>query len=100
MSKVENLFAKSAYRIETRNLHNRRKYFLQNGEAEVVRSMHNSEFCKHCTRIRITSDGRIKPCLFQPYEDLKVMNAIRENDMKKAREIFLKAIEMRKPYWM
>lgn len=33
--------------------------------AEIVRPMHNLEFCANCNRIRITSDGLLKPCLLR-----------------------------------
>ena len=34
-------------------------------EVEVVHPMDNTEFCANCTRLRITSEGKIKPCLLR-----------------------------------
>ena len=32
-------------------------------DVEVVRPMHNTRFCSKCSRIRVTCDGLLKPCL-------------------------------------
>jgi cyclic pyranopterin phosphate synthase len=55
----------NAERVVTREMHRRKKYFLKGAEVEVVRPMDNTEFCANCTRLRVTSDGRIKPCLLR-----------------------------------
>ncbi|MFQ5801008.1 MAG: GTP 3',8-cyclase MoaA, partial [Candidatus Hydrothermarchaeales archaeon] len=46
-------------------MQNRTRYILDEGEVEVVFPMHNTEFCANCTRIRITADGKFKPCLMR-----------------------------------
>ncbi len=90
---VENELASRAERIEVRDMHHRRKYFLDGCEVEVVRPMHNTEFCSNCTRLRVTSEGKLKPCLLGSDEfDLPVNEA-------DARKEFIKAIESKKPYW-
>ncbi|RLE87260.1 MAG: GTP 3',8-cyclase MoaA [Thermoprotei archaeon] len=49
-----------------RPLHNRTVYILPRGtKIEIVKSYGNPMFCRGCTRIRITADGRIKPCLMR-----------------------------------
>ncbi|MDP3065794.1 MAG: GTP 3',8-cyclase MoaA, partial [Methanobacteriaceae archaeon] len=45
-----------------RFMQDRKKYFLEGGEIEVVRPMDNTQFCQNCTRLRITPEGKIKPC--------------------------------------
>jgi cyclic pyranopterin phosphate synthase len=55
----------SSNRVITREMHRRKKYFLDGAEVEVVRPMDNTEFCANCTRLRVTSDGKIKPCLLR-----------------------------------
>ena len=100
---IEKELKKKALRTEVRRMHHRKKYFLPfNGgevQVEVVRPMHNSEFCKNCSRIRVTSDGKIKSCLFDNnYVD--IVSLIKNNsDDNKLMEAFEKAIYMRKPYW-
>ncbi len=54
-----------AERVVTREMHRRKKYFLDGAEVEVVRPMDNTEFCAHCHRLRVTSDGKLKPCLLR-----------------------------------
>lgn len=100
---VEKELERKASRIESREMHHRKKYFLPfNGgevQVEVVRPMHNSEFCRHCSRIRLTSDGKIKPCLFSNnYVDIIGLIRSNEND-DKLTEAFEKAIMLREPYW-
>lgn len=100
---IEEKLKEKALRIEVRRMHHRKKYFLPfNGgevQVEIVRPMHNSEFCKNCSRIRVTSDGKIKPCLFDNnYMD--IVSLVKNNsDDNKLMEAFEKAIYMRKPYW-
>lgn len=92
-----------ALRVEVRQMHHRKKYFLPfNGgevQVEIVRPMHNSEFCRYCNRIRLTSDGKIKTCLFDK-NGIDIIQLIRNNETDdKLIECFEKAIYMRKPYW-
>jgi cyclic pyranopterin phosphate synthase len=62
---LERSLRANAERVVTREMHRRKKYFLKGAEVEVVRPMDNTEFCANCTRLRVTSDGRIKPCLLR-----------------------------------
>ncbi len=62
---VENELKSKASAIKTRRLQHRRKYFVDGVEVEVVHPVDNTEFCANCSRLRITSDGKIKPCLLR-----------------------------------
>ena len=63
---IEQSLRERAVAVRTRrSMQARRKYILPGGEVEVVKPMHNSEFCMHCTRLRLTSDGHLKPCLMR-----------------------------------
>ena len=62
---VENELKSKASAIKTRKLQHRRKYFVDGIEVEVVHPIDNTEFCANCSRLRITSDGKIKPCLLR-----------------------------------
>lgn len=100
---VEKKLKEKALRIEVRGMHHRKKYFLpfndREVQVEVVRPMHNSEFCRNCSRIRVASDGKIKPCLFDD-RCVDIVSLIKNNsDDNKLMEAFEKAIYMRKPYW-
>jgi len=100
---IEDKLKKKASRIEIRKMHHRKKYFLPvNGEEvqiEVVRPMHNSEFCKYCSRMRMTSDGKLKPCLYDNH-NIDIADLIRDNvDDDELIEAFKRAVKLRKPYW-
>lgn len=62
---IERRLAAAADGIREREMHRRKKYFLDGAEVEVVRPMDNTQFCANCTRLRVTSDGKIKPCLLR-----------------------------------
>lgn len=90
---------KRAVRTETRRMHARKKYFLQSPEAEVelVRTMHNSTFCKNCTRLRVTSEGELKPCLLRTDNHVSAKETL--EDGGNIKDKFIEAIERREPYW-
>jgi cyclic pyranopterin phosphate synthase len=99
MQKIETELAGEANRIEKRELHHRIKYFVPN-EVEVVRPMHNTEFCANCNRIRLTSDGKLKPCLFDNKNLIDILTPMRAGSADETiKFLFLQAIELRRPYW-
>ena len=63
--KLEAELRAKASAVKTRRLQRRRKYIVDGVEVEVVHPMDNTEFCANCTRLRITSEGKIKPCLLR-----------------------------------
>ncbi|MEM3586549.1 MAG: GTP 3',8-cyclase MoaA [Candidatus Jordarchaeaceae archaeon] len=97
---LERELQSQAERILIRNMHKRRKYFLPSGvEVEIVRPIHNSDFCSNCTRIRLTSDGKLKPCLMRNDNLVDIAEPLRKGaDLKTLRELFLKAVDLREPY--
>ncbi|MHA1603756.1 MAG: GTP 3',8-cyclase MoaA, partial [Candidatus Freyarchaeota archaeon] len=98
---LESELLRHAERVATRSMHRRKKYFLPGGgEVEVVRPVHNSDFCSNCTRIRLTSDGKLKPCLMRNDNLVDVATPLRRGaDSKTLRKLFLKAVELREPYY-
>lgn len=62
---VEKFLESKASDIRERAMHRRKKYYIDGVEVELVRPIDNSHFCANCTRLRVTSDGRLKPCLFR-----------------------------------
>jgi cyclic pyranopterin phosphate synthase len=62
--------------------------------------MHNSRFCANCTRLRVTSDGHLKPCLMRDDNHVEAISLLRNGgtreDLKAA---FREAVARRKPYW-
>jgi cyclic pyranopterin phosphate synthase len=89
-------------------LHRRRRYLIPSPEAsceetawvEVVRSMHNTEFCGYCTRIRVTADGQLKPCLLRDDGQIDLLTPLRGGASdEQLLHIFRKAVTQRAPYW-
>lgn len=61
---IEDKLKSRARSVTTRKLQDRRQYHLPGVDVEVVRPFHG-HFCSKCTKIRITSDGNIRPCLMR-----------------------------------
>lgn len=102
LREIEKEIEKRARKVITRKtMHGRRRYVLQKGVVEVVFPMHNSSFCAHCTRLRITSDGKFKPCLMRENNHVDFLTAMRNGaSNEEIKELFRKAVMLRKPYFM
>jgi cyclic pyranopterin phosphate synthase len=98
---VENTLEDRSERVYERPLHRRRRYHLKGGGVvEVVRPMHNSRFCGSCTRLRVTSDGRLKPCLMREDNLVEAVSLIRRGSHRREiADAFREAVAMRAPYW-
>ncbi|RLF61320.1 MAG: GTP 3',8-cyclase MoaA [Thermoplasmata archaeon] len=100
LTPIEEKIKKIAKKVDIRRfMHNRKKYILDNGEVEFVRPMHNTEFCAHCTRMRVTADGKFKPCLMRDDNLVDFLEALRKKDYKKVEKLFLEAVRRREPYF-
>ncbi|ATZ61360.2 MAG: GTP 3',8-cyclase MoaA [Methanosarcinales archaeon Met12] len=101
---IEGWIRRRGLRVQERELHHRCKYFIENGggisEVEIVRPMHNTTFCKNCTRMRVTSDGKLKPCLLRGDNLVDIIEPIRNGASdEELTEMFKKAILLREPFW-
>ncbi|MCD6528936.1 GTP 3',8-cyclase MoaA [Candidatus Bathyarchaeota archaeon] len=84
-----------------RNMQNRRVYVLPEAKVEVVPPIENTEFCMHCTRIRLTSDGKLKPCLMRQDNLVDILTPMRNGaDKGTLKNLFIEAIKRRRPYFM
>lgn len=92
---LEETLASRSKQIITRRMHHRKKYCLDGAEVEVVRPLHNTEFCAFCNRLRVTSDGEFKPCL------LRTDNHVETRGKKGAEleALFQKAVSLREPFY-
>jgi GTP 3',8-cyclase len=95
IERIEAGLRDSADRVTTREMHRRKKYFLDGAEVEVVRPMDNTEFCAHCSRLRVTSDGKLKPCLLRNDNLVRIGTC----DCEKIKEILQLANKRREPYF-
>lgn len=97
---IEAELAEMADRIMTRKfMQDRKKYFIGDGEVEVVRPMDNTRFCANCTRLRVTPYGKLKPCLLRNDNLVDTREALSSGDLEGLRELFLEAIRRRSPYY-
>lgn len=92
---IEEHLESHSIKIIEREKQRRKKYFVPQ-EIEVVRSMHNTVFCKNCTSIRLTSEGEIKNCLFRNDNLTKVKDF---SDHEKLKETLINSIKTKTPYW-
>ena len=103
-TQIESWLEKKAISVQENPLHKRRRYIIEkNGQTasvEVVRPMHNSIFCQNCTRLRVTSDGKLKPCLLRNDNLVDIVSLIRQDAKSDVlKEAFKKAVQLREPYW-
>jgi cyclic pyranopterin phosphate synthase len=98
---VEDRLKARAVAIYRRGMHNRPRYVLPDGVTiEVVRPMQNAQFCMGNNRIRITHDGKFKPCLLRDDNHVDFLSRMRagasDNEIA---EIFRQAVMLREPFF-
>lgn len=92
---IERELERRASKIFVKDVNFRKNYFVDDIIVEVVRSQLNKNFCKNCKKIRITSNGFIKPCLMRN-DNLVKINFNSEEEITKS---LLKAIDKREIYY-
>ncbi len=93
---VEKMLESRAACIKERQLHRRKKYFIDGVEVELVRPIDNSSFCANCNRLRLTSSGKLKPCLMRNDNLVE----IGENaTVQEIGEMLKRTVEKREPYY-
>jgi len=100
LDEQEEMLKQKALSVETRRfMHNRRIYRLPDVTVEVVHPIENSEFCMHCTRLRVTSDGRLKPCLMRNDNLKDILTPIRNGASdEELKQLFMRANLLREPF--
>jgi len=98
---VEAALKRQALDVKTRSdMQNRHIYFLPKVKVEVIHPIENTEFCARCTRLRVTSDGKLKPCLMRNDNLVDVLTPLREgasdNELK---QLFIMAVKKREPFY-
>lgn len=94
------MLRQKAVKVETRRfMHNRQIYYLPDVTVEVVHPTENGEFCAHCTRLRVTSDGKLKTCLMRNDKLIDVLTPLRQSASdKELKALFIWANQLREPY--
>lgn len=100
LDEYEDMLRQKAVSVETRRfMQNRRIYRLPDVTVEVVHPIENSEFCSHCTRLRLTSDGKLKPCLMRNDNLIDIVTAVRNDaSEEELKELFILANQKREPF--
>ncbi|MCQ4153878.1 MAG: GTP 3',8-cyclase MoaA [Archaeoglobi archaeon] len=90
----EEEFARIANAIKIRDMHRRKQFVTPFGVVEIVKPLDNTDFCMHCNRIRITSDGKIKLCLMT--DETVDLTGLSGEELKKA---IFEAVRRRRPFF-
>jgi cyclic pyranopterin phosphate synthase len=100
LNEHEEMLRQKAVQIETRRfMHNRHIYHLPDVTVEVVHPTENSEFCQHCTRLRVTSDGKLKTCLMRNDNLVDLLTPMRQGASdEELTALFVRANQLREPY--
>ena len=101
LTPIEERLKAHAVAVYRRGMHNRPRYILPDGvTVEVVRPMHNSEFCMKNNRMRITHDGKFKPCLLRDDNHVDFLSRMRAGASDdEIAEIFKRAVLLREPFF-
>ncbi len=95
INEIEKFLESKASEIKEREMHRRKKYYIDGAEVELVRPIDNSHFCANCNRLRVTSDGRLKPCLLRNDNLVDVNNKEQEEIV----ELLKLAMDKREPFY-
>ncbi|MEM3566539.1 MAG: GTP 3',8-cyclase MoaA [Candidatus Bathyarchaeia archaeon] len=100
LNEYDEMLKQKAIKIEARkHMQNRHIYHLPDVKVEVVHPIENTDFCWHCTRLRLTSDGKLKPCLMRNDNTVDILtptrNGAKDEELAK---LFKIANQRRQPY--
>ena len=95
IQRVHDWLADIADRVETREMHDRRRYWIDGGMVEIVDPVENEQFCANCHRVRVTHEGYLKGCLNRN-DDLRPMGEMSRPEIRAA---FEEVVRNRVPYY-
>ncbi|WP_433628051.1 GTP 3',8-cyclase MoaA [Halomicrococcus sp. NG-SE-24] len=95
IQRVHDWLEEKADDIEIREMHGRRRYWVDGGMVEIVDPVENPEFCSNCHRVRVTHEGYLKGCLNRN-DDLRSMGDMTKPEI---RETFRETVANRVPYY-
>ena len=100
LDNIESELADIADEVHERKfMQGRKKYYIDGGEIEVVKPVDNAKFCAKCSRLRITPDGKIKPCLLRNDNLVELISHVRNGESEEELErIFIDGINNREPF--
>jgi cyclic pyranopterin phosphate synthase len=102
IGRVHDWLAEKADRVERREMHDRRRYYVGEdadgeggGMVEIVDPVENESFCANCGRVRVTHEGYLKGCLNRN-DDLRSMGEMSREEIADA---FETVVANRVPYY-
>ena len=95
IARVHDWLSERADRIEHREMHDRRRYWVDGGMVEIVDPVGNETFCANCHRVRVTHEGYLKGCLNRN-DDLRPMGEMGKEEIRAA---FREVVANRVPYY-
>ncbi len=95
IQRVHDWLSDIADRVETREMHGRKRYYIGEGMVEIVDPVENADFCANCHRVRVTHEGYLKGCLNRN-DDLRSMGEMTKDEI---REAFRETVANRVPYY-
>jgi cyclic pyranopterin phosphate synthase len=102
IGRVHDWLAEEADRVEHREMHDRKRYFVgedsddeTGGMVEIVDPVENEDFCANCGRVRVTHEGYLKGCLNRN-DDLRSMGEMTREEIA---ETFEEVVANRVPYY-
>lgn len=101
LEEYENTLRQKALKVETRRfMQSRHIYHLPDVTVEVVHPIENTDFCLRCTRMRVTSDGKLKSCLMRTDGLVDILTPMRNGSSdEELTELFMLANQRRQPYY-
>lgn len=101
LDQVEKELSDKAEKVEVRrSMHGRKVYHLGDAQIEVVKPVENTEFCLHCSRMRLTSDGKLKSCLMRCDDLVDILGSIRSGASdQEVRKLIESSARMRRPFY-
>jgi cyclic pyranopterin phosphate synthase len=95
IGRVHDWLADVADEVEHREMHDRKRYWVNGGMVEIVDPVENPTFCANCHRVRVTHEGYLKGCLNRN-DDLRSMGDMTKPEI---RETFEETVANRVPYY-
>ncbi|MDG5761126.1 GTP 3',8-cyclase MoaA [Natronococcus sp. A-GB1] len=95
IQRVHDWLAEQADEIEHREMHDRKRYWVDGGMVEIVDPVENPTFCANCHRVRVTHEGYLKGCLNRS-DDLRPMGEMTKPEI---REAYREVVANRVPYY-
>ncbi len=102
LDRIEKELSGKAHKVEVRrSMHGRKVYHLDDARVEVVKPVENTEFCLRCSRMRLTSDGKLKSCLMRCDDLADILGPIRSGASdREIRELIESSARMRRPFYV